>query len=170
MENIEKTNTVKTVISEKITPESELKIAELVSNEISEIIPPMPLDAVPQPPEVKSIVSDESLLGLFGEILDTIREDRNQAAEYVDTLGDMVINGGDASDSSKEAFVTLFKAKSDMADKMAKIADLMTRIKLKEPNTYKPFLNQTNNINIASGSGRRGLIDSINKEIREEKQ
>jgi hypothetical protein len=77
----------------------------------------------------------------------------------------MVINQGDSTTSSKEALVNLIKIRSDIPDKMTKVADLMTRVKLKERDTYKPYLSahQTNNVVIEGGGERRALLDAIKK-------
>ena len=64
-----------------------------------------------------SIISDESLLNVYGEIMDNLRSDRNQVSELVDTFSNMVMNDGDSSTSSKEALVNLIKTKMDASDK-----------------------------------------------------
>jgi hypothetical protein len=75
----------------------------------------------------------------------------------------MVLNDGDASSASKEAIVNLLKIKSDTSDKMTKVADLMTRIKLKDKDTFPRYLAaQQNNKVIIEGS-KREMIKSINK-------
>lgn len=116
-----------------------------------------------------SLVSDEALLGVYSEIMTDIREDRKKVDELLDNFVDMVINEGDSTNSSKEALVSLAKLRTDSADKMVKIADLMTRIKLKESNTWKPYMgkggNQGTNLTIIDQSGmtKREILDSINK-------
>ena len=78
----------------------------------------------------------------------------------------MVLNGGDASTSSKEALVNLLKIKSDTADKMAKIADLMTRLKMKERSTYELWMNkykEDDKPTITIASNKRELIRNIKK-------
>ena len=100
-----------------------------------------------------SIISDEMLLGIYGEILDNIRQDRVQIDSYVNEFAEMVINTGDASSASKEALVNLVRAKMDASDKMSKVADLITRLKMKDTNTFKPYMNKGNNtINIIENS------------------
>lgn len=122
-----------------------------------------------------SIVSDEALMGVYGEIMDNLRDDRNQVSGLVDTFSNMVLNDGDSSTASKEALVNLLKTKIETSDKMAKIADLMTRIKLKQTDTFQPWMGKGkdkggNTINIydSSGINRKSLIERIQKE-REEK-
>jgi len=105
-----------------------------------------------------SIVSDEALLGVYGEIMDNLRSDREQVSDLVDTFSNMVLNDGDGSTSSKEALVNLVKTKMDASDKMTRIADLMTRIKLKQPDTFQPWMGKGkdkggNTINIYDSSG-----------------
>lgn len=117
-----------------------------------------------------SIVSDKDLLGIYDEIIVNFRQDRNQVEDLIQTFSNMVVNDGDSSSSSKEALVNLVKAKIDATDKMSKIADLMTRIKLKQPDTYQPWMNknkkETNTINIydSSGINRKTLMEKIKKE------
>ena len=118
-----------------------------------------------------SIVTDDALLGVYGEIMDNLRSDREQVSELVDTFSNMVFNDGDSSTASKEALVNLLKTKLDASDKMTRIADLMTRIKLKQPDTYQPWMGKGkeksgNTINIydSSGINRRSLMERIQKE------
>jgi anthranilate phosphoribosyltransferase len=83
----------------------------------------------------------------------------------------MVLNDGDSSTASKEALVNLLKTKIETSDRMSKIADLMTRIKLKQPDTYQPWMGKGkdkggNTINIydSSGVNRKSLMERIQKE------
>lgn len=118
---------------------------------------------IPEPQEC--IVKDEQILGLYEEILENCREDRKSADTVLNNFLDMIMNDGDASSASKEAAVNLVKIKSDTSDKMAKIADLMTRIKLKEKDTFPRYLaQQTNNKVVIEGS-QRELIKSVNKMV-----
>jgi hypothetical protein len=117
-----------------------------------------------------SLVSDESLIGVYEEIFDNLRSDRDQVSGLVDTFSNMVLNEGDASTSSKEALVNLVKTKIDAADRMAKIADLMTRVKLRQPDTFQPWMakgkdKSGNTINIydSSGLNRKSLMEKIQK-------
>jgi hypothetical protein len=123
--------------------------------------------------EELSIISDENLLGVYGEIMSNLRDDRNQVADLVNTFSNMVVNDGDSSTSSKEALVNLIKTKIEASDKMSKIADLMTRIKLKQPDTFQPWMNKNkesgNTINIydSSGVNRKALMEKIQKEKKQ---
>jgi hypothetical protein len=118
-----------------------------------------------------SIISDCDLLGVYDEIMVNLRKDRNQVEDLIETFSNMVVNDGDSSSSSKEALVNLVKAKIDAADKMSKIADLMTRVKLKQPDTFQPWMNKNkresgNTINIydSSGINRKTLMEKIKNE------
>lgn len=122
-----------------------------------------------------SLISDDSLLGIYGEIMENLRDDRSQVSSLVDTFSNMVLNDGDSSTASKEALVNLLKTRIETSDKMTRIADLMTRIKLKQPDTYQPWMGKGkeksgNTINIydASGINRKSLMEQIQKEKREE--
>ena len=61
--------------------------------------------------------------------------------------------------------MNLIKIKVDMTDKMSKVADMMTRVKLKEKDTFPKYLatNQNHTININESGSRRNLIEAINK-------
>ncbi len=127
-------------------------------------------DLMPQQEKQESIVADEQILGLYEEILDGARKDRDSADELLVNFVDMVLNDGDSSSASKEAVVNLMKIKSDVLDKMAKVADLMTRIKLKEKDTFPRYLAaQQNNKVIIEGS-KRDMLKQINKVSEEKKK
>lgn len=116
-----------------------------------------------------TIVSDEQLVDVYNEVLDNIRQDRKQVDDFINNFADLVINEGDSTSASKEALVNLLKLKHDTSDKMAKIADLMTRIKLKDKDTFPRYLaaNQNNTININSGNNKRQFLESLNKKKEE---
>lgn len=135
-----------------------------VNESIKDLVPKMNVNV----PEITTdketcLIEDQQLLNIYGEIVKNLQDDRQQANECFLEFKEMVINGGDASTSSKEAMVNLLKIKSDTADKMSKIADLMTRIKLKSPDTYKPYLsaNQNNKTTINITDNKRELLKSI---------
>lgn len=129
-------------------------------------------DLVPKKEENLSIISDNNLLGVYDEIMNNLRSDREQVADLVETFSNMVVNDGDSSTSSKEALVNLIKTKIEATDKMTRIADLMTRIKLKQPDTYQPWMGKKesgNTINIYdSGVNRKALMEKIQKEKENE--
>ena len=126
--------------------------------------------------EELSLISDENLLNVYDEIMNNLRSDREQVSDLVNTFCNMVVNDGDSSTSSKEALVNLIKTKIEASDKMSRIADLMTRIKLKQPDTFQPWMNKNkesgNTINIydASGINRKSLMEKIQKEKANDKQ
>jgi hypothetical protein len=108
--------------------------------------------------------------------MNNLRDDRSQVSNLVDTFSNMVLNDGDSSTASKEALVNLLKTKIEATDKMAKIADLMTRIKLRQPDTFQPWMGKGkdkvgNTINIydSSGVNRKSLMEKIQRERKEEK-
>ena len=109
------------------------------------------------------IVEDNTLLDLYDEILDNARRDRDSVDEILVNFIDMVINDGDSSSASKEAIVNLMKIKSDTSDKMTKVADLMTRIKLKERDTFPRYLAAQQNSKVVIESSKREMIKQISK-------
>ena len=125
--------------------------------EAQELMPKMDVSLTPQSPEKEEcMVEDEQLVGLYEEILTNIREDRVALDEVLVNFIDMVMNEGDSTSASKEAIVNLIKVKSDASDKMAKVADLMTRIKLKDRDTFPRYLaaQQNNKITIENSANR----------------
>jgi hypothetical protein len=155
----------------EVEPEESNLVAqprEVSEDEFDDLMPQMNVSVPAEQPQ-SQLISDELYMGVLQEIMETIREDRKQVSDYVDNFADMVINDGDATTSSKEALVNLVKIKTDMADKMAKVADLMTRLKQKNTYAYSgPHMNavQQNNINIgtdAADFNRRELIRAINQ-------
>ena len=144
-----------------------------LKDELNELIPHMNVSLPAEVPETAPcLIEDEALLGIYSEILNSMRDDRQQIEEYTKEFADMVINRGDASTSSKEAFVNLLKMKSDIPDKMRGIADLMTRIKLKSPDTYKPYLTakQENKTTINITGGKRQLLKQIEQAAKRNKE
>jgi len=143
------------------------------NDDLDKLIPQMnvnvPNQQLPQESS-ESIVPGEAVLGMFSEILNNIREDRAEIKDLVNNFVDMVINQGDATTSSKEALVNLVKIQAETSNSMAKIADLMTRINLKEKDTFPRYLaaHQNNTINI--GSEKRDLIKQIQKFQKKKKE
>lgn len=135
------------------------------------LVPSMNVSLPAQQTDEPNLIEDDVLLGIYGEIVDNIRTDRKEIDSILNNFVNMVINEGDATAASKEALVNLIKIKSDAADKMAKIADLMTRIKLKEKDTFPRYLaaKQENTINISGGS-KRELLKRIEKMQKLKKQ
>lgn len=118
---------------------------------------------IPPIEEKECIVKDDTLMDLYGEILTNCRDDRTKVDEILGTFLEMVINDGDASSASKEAIVNLVKIKSDTADKMSKVADLMTRIKLKDKDTFPRYLAAQQNNKVVIEGSKRDLLKSISK-------
>lgn len=141
-------------------------------HDLKEVIPSLNLNVPPTaamqpiPEEKENIISDDALLGIYHEVLNGIREDRQEIDKLLANFVEMVINEGDSTSASKEALVNLVKIKTDTSDKMAKIADLMTRVKLKEKDTFPKYLaaHQNNTINIGENApSKRELIKQIER-------
>jgi len=149
--------------------EEEVEVIEAKTIE-SALMPSMNISvpASRQEGDISTLVSDESLLGIYDEVTKQLRADREEIDKLLYNFADMVFNDGDASSASKEAVVNLMKMKQDSADKMTKIADLMTRLKMKEKDTMsswqKANYNQTNNVTITTS--KRDRIEQIEKNLR----
>lgn len=113
--------------------------------------------AVPVDENITSI-TDRDLTNLYGEILDDLRSDRKEIDILLNNFVEMVMNEGDSSSASKEAVVNLVKIKNDVADKKAKIADLMTTLRVKEKSMSKLTANQTNHIHITD---KRAILETL---------
>lgn len=138
--------------------------------DIEVLLPSMNVGKDLAPTEKKEcIVKDEALLGLYDEILNNCRDDRKAVQEVATTFLDMVSNDGDATAASKEAVVNLYKIQTDISDKMAKVADLMTRIKLRDRDTMPGYLAAQQNNKVVI-EGRRELLKHFNKEQQNNKR
>jgi len=148
-------------------------VVEEKDKEIDSLIPSLNvnLPEKKEEPTEESLVSDEMLLGVYGEVLNNLRDDRFEVDQILSNFVDMVINEGDSTTSSKEALINLLRMKMESADKMAKIADLMTRVKIKEKDTFPRYLaaNQNNTINIGDNGQKRALLEAINKASKKKK-
>lgn len=156
----------------KLSQQVEQEAPDSLSN-LDSVIPALNVNLpMQQPVQEESIVSDESLLGIYGEILQNLREDRDELNGLLANFVEMVVNEGDSTTSSKEALVGLVKIKSDASDKMAKIADLMTRVKLKEKDTFPRYLaaHQNNTINIGEGQTKREFLKQIERAAKKKKE
>ena len=143
-------------------------LEELDDMDVDSLIPTMNVNDVAEPPE-EQIVENDDLLGLYQEILENCRKDRENTDEILVNFVEMVMNEGDASSASKEAIVNLLKIKSDTSDKMSKVADLMTRIKLKERDTFPRYLAAQQNNKVVIEGSKREMIKSINKLAQKKK-
>lgn len=134
------------------------------TEEYEGIIPSLNVNSnVPAQSKEENIISDEAVLGIYAEILDQVKSDRAEIDDYIAKFANLVINDGDATTASKEALVNLIKLKVDSADKMSKVAELMTRVKLKDPFPKYLAAHQNNTINISDNRAKQALIRAINK-------
>lgn len=138
------------------------------------LIPSMNVTATPvKQDESNNLVSDEMVLGMYKEIIDKIQSERGELDGYIAKFAAMVIDDGDATTSSKEALVNLIKIKADTSDKMIKLADLITRVKLKDRDTFPRYLaaHQNNTINIGNDTtAKKALLSAIKKAQKKQKE
>lgn len=152
-------------MSENNTPENK-------PENLSNIIPAMNVSVPAKAEDTDQLIADSALMGMYSEIFGIIKKDTQQVNDILDNFVNMVINDGDSSTSSKEAMVNLLKIKTEQADKMTRVADLMTRIKLKERDTFPKYLaaSQNNTINIGGANNKRALLEAINKAKKKPKE
>lgn len=149
-------------MDKEIQVDSQDNMLNADASDMKELMPAMNV-SVPAPKDDDNIISDEALVGIYGEIFKKIRDDRTEIDDFIAKFADMVFNEGDATTSSKEALVNLVKMKTDAADKMAKVAELMTRVKLKDPFPKYLAAHQNNTIHIEGNGAKRALLREINK-------
>jgi hypothetical protein len=113
--------------------------------------------------ELSEIVTDGDLVNMYDDIVNMVKKDREEVDEVLGNFINMVMNEGDGSSASKEAIVALLKMKMDGADKLSKVADLKTRVKLKERSTFPPYLAQHNTYNLGDKMDKRAMIEQLNK-------
>jgi hypothetical protein len=139
-------------------------MAEETQNDLA--VPPMNI-LVGNAQQQQTSITDQDLQNIYAEILDDLRSDRSEINILLNNFVEMVMNEGDSSSSSKEAVVNLVKVKTDIADKKAKIADLMTTLRLKEKTVSKLQANQTNHIHITD---KRAILETLNKIKKEQNE
>lgn len=132
---------------------------------LGEMIPTMNVTPMPVPEPEKCLIADDKLLGLYDEIVQNCRDDRAKVNQIQANFEDMVVNDGDATSASKEALVNLMKIKTDINDKLSKVADLMTRHVLKSKDTFPRYLaaHQHNNVTIENSS-KRDILKSLQQQ------
>ena len=151
----------KTKVAENV-PEEEF-LDEFPDMDVEMLLPSMNVTKEIMPEPQECIVKDDQLMGLYSEILDNCRKDREQCTDVIANFLDMVMNEGDASSASKEAIVNLLNVQTGISDKMSKVADLMTRIKLKDKDTFPRYLAAQQNNKVVIEGSKRDLLKSINK-------
>jgi predicted RecB family endonuclease len=118
---------------------------------------------IAQEGEIDRLISDDKLLSVYQDVLTAVQKDREEISEILQSFLDMVLNEGDATSACKEAVVSLVKAKSETNDQVIKIADLMTRVKMKERNTFNPAIHahQQNIYNLGKTDEDKDVLKPI---------
>lgn len=109
------------------------------------------------------LVTNEKLAATLEKALDNVQDDRKEISDILEKFLDMVLNDGDATSATKEAVVNLVKAKSEVNDQVIKLAELMTRLKLKERTVLDPAQNraihaQQNNIYLNKADDENNIL------------
>lgn len=116
----------------------------------------------------KPLIPDKKIVDFYEEAIDNIRADRVQAQEVYENFSEMVLNEGDPSAASKEALISALKIKSDSNDKIIKILDLWTRMKMKERATSTEIYAYQQNNKYDTGRtpnpNIRKMIQNLNQE------
>jgi hypothetical protein len=151
--------------AEAIDMEAIHEIAESSKELMAKVAPSLPA-VVEQP---KPLIEDEKIAAMFEDTVANIKQDREEIGELLDQMKDMLLNGGDATTSTKEAVVNLMKMKLDTADKLSKVLDLGVRTR--GVNTMPRWLaaQQNNTINIGSDApAKKSLTPAQKRELIEQ--
>lgn len=145
--------------AEVILPDEEVNNEELIHSPS-----PQMNVTVSDNTEGGDLVPDELLTTLWKECLDNCRSDRKECDHLLANFVEMVMNEGDATTASKEAICNIVKTKTDITDKMIKIADQLQTQKLKKP-TQKVQAEQHNHFHL----NRRSLLRELEMISKENK-
>lgn len=138
-----------------------------MSEDLEKVIPSMNVN-MPTSEVKPGPVSEDLLMGTYTGIFNDLKESIKETDETLQSFLNLALNDGDSSSATKEAVVNLLKLKTvDIPDKMIKVADLMTRVYLKEKDTFPRYLaaKQENTINIHSE-----MKKDVIKKIKQEKE
>ena len=118
----------------------------------------------------KPLISDDKILDYFDDAIKNIKEDREEARNQYLVFNEMVINEGDPSSATKEALVNCLKLQHDTTDKMIKILDLWSRIKMRDRDTMKGYIavQQNNKIQTSAPTDVKNLIKLAQMESQNE--
>ena len=127
-----------------------------------------PADLAEASEENQPLIPDKKIVDFYEEAIENIRSDREQAQVVYENFSEMVLNEGDPSAASKEALISALKIKSDSNDKIIKILDLWTRMKMKEKATSTEiYAYQQNNkyeVGRSPNPNIRKMIENLNQE------
>lgn len=108
---------------------------------------------------------DDPLAKLWDECLDICRSDRKECDHLLANFVEMVMNEGDSTTASKEAICNILKTKTEITDKMIKVANQLQTQKLKRP-TAKVQAEQHNHFHV----NRRSLLRELESLSKERKK
>ncbi len=142
-----------------------------MSEKDKELLQPESINTELAKPDADDLIKDEELLFAYDDAENMLKDDRKQTDDILANFLDMVMNEGDGSTASKEAICKLLELKMKAADSIIKLADLKTRIKLKERNTFPPYMAQHNTYNIGKEGklDKRKLLKELDKKKNEAK-
>lgn len=124
------------------------------------VSPTMSISIATDKPE---IVQPDQLISCWHEVMNDIREDRDEVKEVINNFRDMVMNEGDATAASKEALVNLLRMKSEIADKKTRVLDLLLRAFLKDRVPNSIAQKQVNQYKIEA-QAKRELFNMLDAE------
>lgn len=133
-------------------------------------MPTMVVQTPQKPPEPdKVVVTPEQMQEFLKEAVGWIRDDRTETAELIKNFVEMVINEGDSSGPTKEALCNLVRLKHETAVNLTKLLDLMMRPLLKDRDTFKPYMNNTQHNEIKINP-RRKIVEKFARKAQELKK
>lgn len=122
--------------------------------------------------ELSNLVPNGMWLDMITDTLEEIESNKSLVDDMIPQFMDMVMNSGDATSATKEALVNLIKLRCEIPDKKTKVADLLTRIKLKESSTFPAYMAKHSNNgqgNTLSPEDKKAMISKLDSVIKEQK-
>lgn len=122
--------------------------------------------------DLSDLVSDGMWLGIMQDTMDEINDNKKIIDDMIPQFLNMVINEGEASSATKEALINLVKLRCDIPDKKSKVADLMTRVKLKEKGTFPAYMakHANNEKQGLSVTDQKKMIKELNAAVQKQKK
>lgn len=103
------------------------------------------------------LIPKEKVVAFLDEIADGLRGERSDTSRYIDDFYDMIVNGGDATSSTKESFVNLVRAKREVTSEMVRLLDLMVRLKSKD-RSLPPVVQQVNEYKMSAARPKKSSV------------
>jgi hypothetical protein len=118
---------------------------------------------VPAADPKSELIKAEQIVGMCQQIAADIEAEKSEVTETLNNFAEMVFNAGDATSASKEALVNLFKLRSDLIDKKARLGEMMMKVFMKD-GIKSVTAHQHNDIHITDKGKLIRELNNLDKE------